>query len=381
MKTFRLNHLFKILSTFDFKGSPVDLHLHGYFRRNSALGSKDRKEIAEAVYFIIRYLGLIDAFITPPVSWEKRVEIFLQKKYEETPPDNLPSFKKYSFPKHYFDLLVDSLGEEKAIEFCQVSNQQAPTTLRVNSLKISREDLLQKLSLLYPATLCTHSPVGIQMQDRSALFSTEEFKNGYFEMQDEGSQLVSLEVAAMPHQTILDYCAGSGGKTLGLAHQMEGKGQIFLHDIRIKALYEARKRMKRAGIQNYQLIFDSRDLRKKIPQGCDWILLDVPCSGSGTLRRNPDQKWRFTIEDFENLIQLQRKIFEEALPLLKPNGKIVYATCSIFPQENAEQIEFFIKKYNLRLVKPPLNLFPTSQGMDGFFAATLEKSDNNSSIC
>ncbi len=381
MKTFRLNHLFKILSSFDFKSSPVDLHLHSYFRKNTALGSKDRKEIAEAVYFIIRYLGLIDAFITPPISWEKRVEIFLHRKFEEAPPSHLPDFKKYSFPKHYFDLLIDSIGEEKTIEFCNVSNQQAPTTLRVNPLKGSREDLLNRLNKEYPAYPTSISPFGIQLKDRSALFSTQEFQDGWFEMQDEGSQLVGLEVDPKPHQSVIDYCSGSGGKSLAFAYKMEGKGQIFLHDIRLKSLYEARKRMKRAGIQNYQLVFETKDLKKRVPQGADWILLDVPCSGSGTLRRNPDQKWRFTLESFEEVIQEQRTIFDKALPLLKPGGRIVYATCSIFPQENQQQVDYFIQKYGLRLVKPSLQLFPVSQGMDGFFAATLEKPENNSSVC
>lgn len=151
-----------------------------------------------------------------------------------------------------------------------------------------------------------------------------------------------------------------------------GKGQIFLHDIRKNILLEAKKRLRRAGVQNYQLVQNKDDLFENYKGKFDWILLDVPCSGSGTLRRNPDLKWKFSFEKLEELLNVQQKIFEESLQLLKPNGKIVYITCSLFQEENMNQVVKFMKKFGVKLDNNSIfQTVPTSKKMDGFFSASL----------
>ena len=188
-------------------------------------------------------------------------------------------------------------------------------------------------------------------------------------MQDEASQQVAALVQAKPGDHVLDYCSGSGGKALAFAPAMDGKGQIYLHDIRAHILQEAKRRLKRAGVQNAQVL--TTDKLKPLKKKCDWVLVDAPCTGTGTLRRNPDMKWRFTGEMLQRLIGEQRTIFEKALSYLKPEGRIVYATCSILKEENSEQIAHFLKTYGLKLEDSPLQTLPEEGGMDGFFGAVL----------
>jgi 16S rRNA C967 or C1407 C5-methylase (RsmB/RsmF family) len=192
-----------------------------------------------------------------------------------------------------------------------------------------------------------------------------EFQEGLFEIQDEASQLISMLVEATPKQQVLDYCAGSGGKTLAFAPLLKNSGQIYLHDIRPQILLKAKKRLCRAGIQNVQFCLP------KHKKSMDWVLVDAPCTGSGTLRRNPDMKWKFDSSLLNRLVAEQRQIFEQALEYLKPSGKIVYATCSLFPQENQDQIQYFQEKFGLKLAKEVFQSFPEKNGMDGFFAAVL----------
>jgi len=171
---------------------------------------------------------------------------------------------------------------------------------------------------------------------------------------------------------ILDYCGGSGGKTLAIAPFTMGKGQIFLHDIRKHILLEAKKRLRRAGVQNYQLVQSKDELFRNFKGKFDWILLDVPCSGSGTLRRNPDLKWKFSLEKLEEYLNIQEKIFHETLDLMKPNGKIVYVTCSLFQEENMSQIIKFQKKFGVKIENNSIfQTVPTNKKMDGFFSVTL----------
>ena len=213
--------------------------------------------------------------------------------------------------------------------------------------------------------------MGIQFQQKANFFAMEEFKEGLFEIQDEGSQLLADLIAANPQQKVLDYCAGSGGKTLGFAHKLRGKGQIYLYDIRPLALKQAKKRLLRAGIQNAQLILNDKQW-KPLKKSMDWILLDVPCSGSGTLRRNPDLKWKFKADQMGTLIQEQRNIFEKSLPYLKRGGSIVYSTCSLFQEENEKQIEYFLEHFPFELDGEPSCWLPQKGGRDGFFGAVLK---------
>jgi 16S rRNA C967 or C1407 C5-methylase (RsmB/RsmF family) len=375
MNKFRENHLFKILSSFELQHLPLDVFLRNYFRSHSAVGAKDRRYLAETLYGMIRWRGLLDHLIGTPCTWEKRYACFLKiNPLDFLKEEKIPPHIRVSFPKAFFQMIQDCYGQEKGIDLCRASNSQAPTTVRANLLKTTREALLEKWKDQYQVSATRTSPWGITFHRRINFFDTQEFKLGCFEVQDEGSQLVGALVEALPKQHVLDYCAGSGGKTLAFAPRMENKGVIYLHDIRPDALEEGRKRLRRAGVQNAQLLFPDDEKSKKALKGTmDWVLVDVPCSGTGTLRRNPDMKWRFNSAALERLLLEQRTIFEEALSYLNPEGKIVYATCSLLTQENEQQIDYFQKQFRVELVTPPFHSLPEVGGMDGFFAAVLKR--------
>lgn len=371
---FRENHLFKILHHFDGQKGPLDLFLRNYFRANRAVGSKDRRFISEAVYGMMRWKGLLDHLCQNDLTWDARYRHYLKFNSQNHINDlSIPPHIRVSFPKNFFQLLSDAMGEEEALLFCQISNEPAPTTVRINTLKTNREAVLEKWKSLYEISVSRESPWGIIFHKKINFFELSEFKEGFFEVQDEGSQLIANMIDPAPKQKILDYCAGSGGKTLAFAPKLKNSGQIFLHDIRMQALEEAKKRLRRAGIQNAQFLFpDDAPKKRMLEKAMDWILVDAPCSGTGTLRRNPDMKWKFDLQMVERLVQEQRTIFEEALRFLHPKGTIVYATCSVLPQENQKQIAYFQEKLNLKLVGEPFISKPQANGMDGFFGAALK---------
>ena len=375
MKKFRWHHLIDILCLTDSGTLPLDAVLRFYFREHKAVGSKDRAEICDTIYGMIRWKGLLDYLCHGEVSWEKRAEIYLEIDPEAfLSKEEIPLHVRLSFPKWVLDKLIVAHGEERAIKFCLESNRRAPTTVRVNGIKTTRDELFEKWESTYEIRKTEHSPFGIHFEKRINFFGLPEFKAGLFEVQDEGSQIVASHVKAKGGDHVLDYCAGSGGKTLAIAPQMGGKGQVYLYDIRPAMLIQAKKRLKRAGIENAQLL-DKKKLKKRGLLGrMDWILLDVPCSGSGTLRRNPDMKWRWDEQVLPRLIEEQRKIFDETLKFLHPKGKIVYATCSVFPEENENQIAYFAKEYGMKQVGSTFLSFPRDGEMDGFFCTTLGKS-------
>ncbi|NGX29819.1 MAG: Ribosomal RNA small subunit methyltransferase B [Candidatus Anoxychlamydiales bacterium] len=369
---FRKFHLLTILKEFSKKKLPLDVFLRNYFKNHKSIGSKDRKSICEDLYKLIRWNGLIDFLCKKtPITFEDRLEILEDFDFKRYLDDKkIPDHIKVSFPKDYFEKVKKAYSLEKAMEFCLTSNEVAPTTIRANPLKISRDELFDILNKKYDIKKCSKSSYGIIFNKKINFFTSDEFKKGFFEIQDEGSQIVADLIDPKPKDHVLDYCSGSGGKTLAIAHKMKKTGQLYLHDIRDCILLEAKKRFKRAGIENFQ-IKTTKDLNK-INKKMDWIILDVPCSGSGTLRRNTDLKWRFNLNDLENLKATQREIFDKTYSFLKNDGKIVYITCSIFPEENEEQVEYFIKKYNLK-IEDKFFSFPLRNSHDGFFACVLVK--------
>lgn len=348
---FREYHLSSVLKSFDSQSMPLDAFLNHYFRTHKALGSKDRLFISETVYQYIRWQNLYDHLGKDPAS-----DIPL-------PDPTTPAHLRYGMPASLYDLLIEAYGEAKTPEICQISNTRAPLTLRVNPLKTSREALLEKWASSFKASPCPLSPLGIQFHEKINFFTLPEFNEGLFEIQDEASQLAALLVKAKPHQHILDYCAGSGGKTLAFAPLLQNTGQVYLHDIRSLALQKARKRLHRAGIQNVQY---------RLPQKkMDWVIADVPCTGTGTLRRNPDLKWKFSPETLARLVQEQREIFQKALTYLRPQGSIVYMTCSLLPQENEQQTAYFQSTHNLEIIDQ-FQTLPVLDGRDGFYAVAFK---------
>ncbi|MBN9377034.1 MAG: SAM-dependent methyltransferase [Chlamydiales bacterium 38-26] len=372
-KPFREHHLIQLLDAYDQQKLPLDLFINLYFRSHKALGSKDRGYIAETTYFLIRWQGLIDHLISPSRSWQERVNLlsnFNWKDYQNHP--DLPAHIKLSCPENLYNLLVQSYGPERTRELCLANNSAAPTTIRVNSLKTERDQLLEQWRNLYEVIPCHYAPTGITFLKKINFYTLPEFKDGLFEVQDEGSQLLADLIQCSPGQLVLDFCAGAGGKTLAFAPSMQNKGQIFLHDVRIHALQDAKKRLRRAGIQNAQIFLAQDPKQKQLKKKMDWVLVDAPCSGTGTLRRNPDMKWKFNLEMVQRLSGQQRTIFEKALSFMKPEGRIVYSTCSVLPQENEEQMHHFMKTYNLKIEGSIFQSFPSEGGMDGFFGVVLK---------
>lgn len=373
-RPFREHHLLQIINAYSEQNLPLDLFISQYFRFHKALGPKDRGMISDTIYAMVRWQGLLDALSTPPFSWEKRLDLFQQtdlSSYENN--TSLPLHIRLSFPKELFDRMVASHGEKSAIELCRITNQPAPTTIRVNPMKITRNDLLKRWQSIYDISPCNNSENGIVFHKKINFFSLPEFQEGLFEVQDEGSQLLSELMQVLPGQQVMDYCAGSGGKTLAFAPRMQGKGQIFLHDIRSHALLEARKRLKRAGIQNAQTVSADDPKLSKLKKRMDWVLVDAPCSGTGTMRRNPDMKWRYSDEMLTRLTGQQRVIFEKALSYLKSDGRIVYATCSLLQEENEDQVAHFMKTYDLHIEGEPFRSLPSVNGMDGFYCVVLKR--------
>ena len=371
--SFRDHHLLNLIEGYENQPLPLDLFISHYFRSHKALGSKDRGSIAECIYGMIRWRGLLD-YLCKSLNWEERLKIYKEWNLEElTNGQDIPLHIRLSFPKNLFDQLVHSHGLEKACRLCRINNSPAPTTVRINPLKTTRQDMLNHWNKAYSVAPCLFSDHGITFHQKINFFALPEFKQGLFEIQDEGSQLLAHLVRAEPGQHILDYCAGSGGKTLAFAHKMEEKGQIYLHDIRPAILKECRKRLRRAGIQNAQIMLADDPKLKKLKKRMDWVLVDAPCTGTGTMRRNPDMKWKFSDELLQRLIGQQRTIFEKALSYLKPDGRIVYATCSILKRENQEQVAHFLSTYNLEIEGDIFESLPTDKGMDGFFGAVLKK--------
>lgn len=371
---FREHHLLNLLAGYERQTLPLDLFISHYFREHKSLGSKDRGFIAETTYALIRWQGLVDYFETPPYTWENRIRRFHEMDISKLCGDeSIPIHIRASFPLFLFDLISKSYGKEKALELCLISNSPAPTTIRVNTLKTTRESLLQRWKDSFSVSPCRLSETAILFHKKINFFTLPEFKEGLFEVQDEGSQLIGQLVKAQPGQHVLDYCSGSGGKTLAFAPQMQGKGQIYLHDVRSYALKEAQKRLKRAGIQNAQIALEGDNKLTRLKKKMDWVLADVPCSGTGTMRRNPDMKWKFNEATLERLVGQQRMIFEKGLSYLKTSGYIVYATCSILKEENEMQLEHFLKTYPLEISEPIFKSLPTPGGMDGFFGVVLKK--------
>jgi len=345
--------------------------LSGYFKDHKSLGANDRRIIGDAVFGMVRWKTLLDHLYPLATPLE------LYRFYKNLDPSVLsdpaiPEAARLGVPEFLFEHLVKDLGKFEARRLCRVLNTPAPTTIRANLLKTHRDDLIARWSE-HQATPCPRAPQGIRFPKRLPLFSLPEFKEGLFEVQDEGSQIVSTLVEARPGDTVLDFCSGSGGKTLAFAPGMEGRGQIYLHDIRKTVLLEAKKRLKRAGVQNAQFLEPGHKQLSRLKEKCDWVLIDVPCSGTGTLRRNPDQKWNLDAAMLQRLTEEQRKIANNALAYLKPGGRLVYATCSILGEENQAQVDAFLAAHPIVLERPPISLLPEEGGMDGFFVAVFKK--------
>lgn len=369
-------------------------------KRDKRWGARDRGFIAETVYDIVRWKRLyseiaeIKEHYTRENLWRvfavwavlRGIKLPDWKQVEGTPErkikgrfDELSKTRKYreSIPDWLDELGEKELGSELWAKEIRALNQQADVILRVNTLKITKEKLHDiLLDESFDTEPLNGYPDAIKLKERAGVFKTEAFRNGLFEVQDASSQLVAEFLEAEPGMRVVDACAGAGGKTLHLASLMENKGQIISLDIYQNKLNELKRRAKRNGAHNVETrLIDSTKVIKKLHNKADRVLIDAPCSGLGVLRRNPDAKWKLQPEFLNELKITQSQLLKDYSKMVKPEGKMVYATCSILPSENQKQVESFLNSEDgkeFSLVKEK-KILASESGFDGFYMALLKK--------
>lgn len=403
--------------------SPADAKLGEFFRNNRDLGTKERAFVAESVYGVLRrlrYLSTVTANAENDpddarkliLAWLLRVQgkslreldDILSEQQKEwavaikaKATDNLPLAVQADVRDWFWEKLVSEYGQEQALTICRSMFDQASLDLRVNTIKASRDDVLAKM--LAENTVkdnviekTPYSPIGIRMGAKLNISRHVLFTEGKIEVQDEGSQLLSYLVAPKRGQMVADFCAGAGGKTLALGALMKNTGRLYAFDVSEKRLNNLGQRLKRSGLSNLhaQVISSENDPKLKRLNGkFDRVLVDAPCSGLGTLRRNPDLKWRQTEQDVQDLTLKQTQILARAAKLTKAGGRLVYATCSLLKDENEAIAEAFLTAHPEFTLVPAnevlaqqnitldtgnyLKLLPHIHQTDGFFAAVFEK--------
>lgn len=291
--------------------------------------------------------------------------------------DNLSTF--YSHPRFYTEYFYKNYGEDFTKKLIKANNEKAPFTIRVNSLKTNKEDLVNKLSELGYRVLETSFENALNIDNPNGIIDTDLFKEGYFYVQDLGSILVSSFLNPRKYSKVLDLCAAPGGKTTHLSEIMENTGEIVACDKSKGKVKIIKENAKRLGCKNISpIINDARVLNEEFIEDFDYVLVDAPCSGIGLYRKKPDIKWNKNIEDIKELSKIQLEILENAKEYLKVNGFLLYSTCSLSKLENEDVIQNFINKNkNFKIIKlrdkEILKLFPSVDGSDGFSMCLLEK--------
>lgn len=380
------------------KNKYADKVIERLLKANRKWGSQDRAVVSEIFYNIIRWKKRLEYYMSEgakPNNIYKLILTYLiwsdtnYKKFDEfagikiaqiinkTQKKTFPTKAiEYSIPEWLADRLEKELGAGWEKEM-NALNEQAPTVLRANSLKTTAFELVKELAEEgVDASTLKDYPDAVQLTEKKNVFLTSAFKDGMFEVQDASSQKIGYFLDVKEGQRVIDACAGAGGKTLHLASLMKNKGQIIALDIFSWKLTELKRRAKRAGAHNIETrLIDDNKVIKRLHNSADRILIDAPCSGLGVLKRNPDSKWKID-EDFIARIQNeQQKILQDYSKMLKKGGKLVYATCSILPSENQNQVDLFLKNNpDFKLIKDE-KVMP-SKGYDGFYMALLERSSN-----
>ena len=385
------------------EGEYADKVVARALKKDKRWGSHDRKFVAETIYEIVRWKRLYVeiAEVKEPFDRDKIWRIFAVwavlrgynlpdwKYFEETPVrrikgkfDELTKTRKFkeSIPDWMDELGVKELGEEIWTKELAAQNEQAKVILRVNKLKTTKEKLRALLMDLNIETEFHNDyPDALILTERANVFLTDAFKDGFFEVQDASSQLVAYFLDVKPGMRVVDTCAGAGGKTLHLASLMENKGQLIAMDLYESKLKQLKIRAKRNGAFNIEpRVIESTKTIKKLHEKADRVLIDAPCSGLGVLKRNPDSKWKLQPEFIENIKKIQAEVLENYSKIVKPGGKLVYATCSVLPSENQEQIKRFLsteigKEFTFVQDKKVL---AHESGFDGFYMALLERKIN-----
>jgi 16S rRNA (cytosine967-C5)-methyltransferase len=393
---------------------PADTTLR-YFFKNERIGSNERALVAETSFGVLRHRLLLEVACEGRATPRRMALAYLVKfggyNMREIQPvlkrdeaEWLATAKSVQYegqslsvqaelPEWLIEKMRVSYSDEEILTLGQAMQHGAPLDIRVNTLLAKREDVLQQLhEQSIDAAVTPYSPIGIRLKEKIPLNKDELFTTGKVEVQDEGSQLLGFLLAPKRNDMVVDFCAGAGGKTLMLSALMNSQGRLYAMDVSEKRLANLKPRLKRSGASNIQpmLIAHENDLKvKRLAGKIDRVLVDAPCSGLGTLRRNPDLKFRQSPRSLEELNQKQTAILASASRLLKKGGRLVYATCSILPEENQHIVQAFLASHPdfvllpagvvLQQQKIPLEmgdyleLRPNLHATDGFFAAVLER--------
>ncbi len=400
---------------------PADAVVSHYFRDHRSLGPRERATLAETAYAVLRRKLLFEHFAGSGTGpRERRLAIlgfagprdFLKSALTEqekawldhcdaADPATLIDRHRHNLPDWLAEPLRTQLGED-FWPLVDALNQTAPLDLRVNTLTDKREDVQKELKLAGIAAKATpYSPWGLRIDGKPALTKLDAFARGAVEVQDEGSQLLALIADARRGQMVVDFCAGAGGKTLALGAAMRNTGRLYAFDVSAHRLDNLKPRLARSKLSNVHpaAIAHERDERiKRLAGKIDRVIVDAPCSGLGTLRRNPDLKWRQSPKALAELTAKQSAILESAARLLKPGGRIVYATCSLLRAENEDIAAAFTASHpafrrvsvqelleNAKIAHAAdlcseagqdLRLWPHRHGTDGFYAAAWEKAQD-----
>jgi len=395
---------------------PADQLLSRYFRSHGELGQRDRAFIAEASFAVLRRRrsleaaagsaeprALLAAALLHTLGFSGRalgelVDQELVERVRSARAEALPDAVRADLPDWLWQRLAAERGRDEAMRLAQGLLNPAPLDLRVNLARIGREEVLQRLARDgIVARAMPYSPAGVRLAEKPAINHHALFRDGLIEVQDEGSQLLALLLAPRRGEMVADYCAGAGGKTLALAMLMRGTGRVYAMDVSAKRLYALGARAARAQVSNVHsiaLASDNDARAKRLAGKLERVLVDAPCSGFGTLRRNPDLKWRHAPAAIAELAQKQRRILEAAARLVKPGGRLVYATCSILREENEAIVDDFqaahpefkalscaqlLAAQRIELDSGErLRLAPHLHGTDGFFAAAFERAATSS---
>ena len=421
----RIQATIEILESEQLKRVPLDAPVGDYMRNRRYIGAKDRSEVAERVYEMTRaharlgwWLSQANIQDTPrnrTIAWlalgegcdqSRLKDLFDSSKFapeelseaeqhfaasligKNLDDDKIPQDLRLECPSEFSNSLQSYFGSDFSAEM-EAMLHPATLDIRVNIFSIDRvnaKNSLEKDGV--KTTLTPYSPWGLRCESKAFLSKTKAMNKGWVEIQDEGSQLIAHVCGVKPGMQVLDYCAGGGGKTLALAAAMQRKGRIVAMDTDAKRLEKGRLRYKKAGIADIievRPLSDDRHRKwlKRQKGTFDVVLLDVPCSGTGTWRRNPDARWRAYGPSLNDLLPIQAEIMDKTASVVKEGGKLVYATCSLLPEENEKQVEAFLERHpefeidaldaTQNLGHPFLRLTPHRHQTDGFFAAVLKR--------
>ena len=380
------------------EGVYADKAVEKALKRDKRWGARDRKFVAETIYDIVRWKRLyseiaeVRAPYSRPNLWRmfsvwcvlKGIQLPDWPQIEPTPSrrikgkfDELSKIRKFreSIPDWIDNIGLEELGETAWTKEIAALNKQAEVILRVNTLKITRKELQKKLlEESIDTEMLPNHPDALKLIERANVFKTEAFKNGWFEVQDASSQLVAAYLDVQPGMKVVDTCAGAGGKTLHLASLMQNKGQIIAMDIYESKLKKLKIRARRNGAHNIDLkVIDSTKPIKKLHGKADRVLVDAPCSGLGVIRRNPDSKWKLEPEFLDRIRETQLDILNQYSKMVKPGGKLVYATCSVLPSENQNQVKAFLKDNPEFEFVSDEKVLASKSGFDGFYMALMQR--------